>query len=263
MGRGKAITAVERGQIAAYNEQGLSIRQIADKLGRSNNLVLHCLKRGPENPPAITTGRKRKLSARDNRNICRHASNHCTTARKIIAELDLPVSQSTVLRTLDSDLNLRHEKMLKRPRLSVAHAEERRVFAHDHHTWTNEWDRVIFSDEKKFNLDGPDGWAYYWHDLRKEKRIFAKRQQGGGSVMIWLAFSNEGRTEAVVIDGNLTGNKYKALLQRYMIPLMNHIDDLYEDGAIFQQDNATPHIANVTLDWFDDKGVTVLDWPSR
>jgi hypothetical protein len=27
-------------------------------------------------------------------------------------------------------------------------------------------------------LDGPDGNSYYWHDLRKEKEIFSKRQQG-------------------------------------------------------------------------------------
>ena len=42
--------------------------------------------------------------------------------------------------------------------------------------------------KKKFNLDGPEGYRYYWHDLRKEKQYFSKRHFGGGSLMIWGAY---------------------------------------------------------------------------
>ena len=38
----------------------------------------------------------------------------------------------------------------------------------------HEWNNVIFSDEKKWNLDGPDGYSNYWHDLRTEPKYFRK-----------------------------------------------------------------------------------------
>ena len=52
----------------------------------------------------------------------------------------------------------------------------RRVaWARQHMAWKAEWKQVLFSDEKKFDLDRQDGVAYYWHDLRKEEKIFSKR----------------------------------------------------------------------------------------
>lgn len=37
-----------------------------------------------------------------------------------------------------------------------------------------EWSSLIFGDEKKLNLDVPDGNAYYWHDLRSDETVFRK-----------------------------------------------------------------------------------------
>ena len=59
-------------------------------------------------------------------------------------------------------------------------------------TWDDQWLQVTFSDEKKWNFDGPDGCRHYWHDLRKEKEIFSKRQFGGGTVMTWGYISLNG-----------------------------------------------------------------------
>ena len=43
---------------------------------------------------------------------------------------------------------------------------------------------IIWSDDKKFNLDGPDGFSYYWHDLLKEAEISLTGSQAGGNAMI-------------------------------------------------------------------------------
>ena len=59
------------------------------------------------------------------------------------------------------------------------------------------WESVVFSNEKQFNLDGPDGSQCYWHYLRKEKRLFSKRPFGGGYVMVWGAFSASGKADLV------------------------------------------------------------------
>ncbi|CAF4635902.1 unnamed protein product, partial [Rotaria sp. Silwood2] len=73
------------------------------------------------------------------------------------------------------------------PALTTTHKDLQLTWAKYHMTWNNEWNKVIWSDEKKFNLDGPDGFSYYWYDLRKEEEIFSTRVQGGGSVMIWAS----------------------------------------------------------------------------
>ncbi len=41
-------------------------------------------------------------------------------------------------------------------------------------------------------------------------------------------------------------------------------DKLYGDAdVLFQQDLAPVHTANGTKSWFNDHGVTVLDWPAN
>ena len=52
-------------------------------------------------------------------------------------------------------------------------------FAKHQTIWNQEWRNIIRSDERKWNLDGPDRFFYYWYDLRKEKKIHSRRQIGG------------------------------------------------------------------------------------
>ncbi|VDP48585.1 unnamed protein product, partial [Heligmosomoides polygyrus] len=80
--------------------------------------------------------------------------------------------------------------MRRVPRLTDCHKPARLNFARAH--MSTKWKKVVFSDEKKWNLDGPDGYRHYWRDLRKEERVFSRRNFGGGSLMVWTAFSGHG-----------------------------------------------------------------------
>ena len=102
--------------------------------------------------------------------------------------------------------------------------------------WTlGKWRLMIFSDEIKFNLYGSDGIQCYWHDLRKEEQVFSRRPLGGKSVMIWGAFSMNGKAELVVMEGRQNAQKYVEVLEMSLLPFaeVDHGQDF-----IFQRDTA-------------------------
>lgn len=115
-------------------------------------------------------------------------------------------------------------------------------------------------DEKKFNLDGPDGLAHYWHDLRKEERIFSAKQSGGESVMIWGAMSFYGLSHIRVVKDTMNSAKYCKVLEEFLFPFAA---ETLGERWVFQQDNASVHTSNLTKKWFVDNSVSVLDWPAK
>jgi len=82
---------------------------------------------------------------------------------------------------------------------------------------------VIFSDEKKFNLDGSDGMRTHWHDLRKEPKYFSKRPFGGGSLMVWAAFGYNGKTNIVFLEGRSKVVDYQNILKMHLLPFGKQI----------------------------------------
>ena len=61
---------------------------------------------------------------------------------------------------------------------------------------------------KKINLDRPDDYQFYCHDLRLEKESFYSRNHGAGTVMIWAGISHDGLTDLAFLQGKQKSEDY-------------------------------------------------------
>ncbi len=79
--------------------------------------------------------------------------------------------------------------------------------------------------------------------------------------MIWAAMSSAGVGPLCFLKSTVNTAIYQEILEHFMLP---SADTLYGDADfIFQQDLAPAHTAKGTKSWFNDHGVTVLDWPAN
>jgi hypothetical protein len=121
--------------------------------------------------------------------------------------------------------------MVKKPPLKECYKRARLDFAKRCVRNGGDWSNIIWSDEKKFNLNCPDGFRHYWHELCKELLKFSKRHSGGDSTTVWAAFNCNGKTQIKFMSGRATSKDYIDILSTHLIPFI-------EPNSTFQQDNA-------------------------
>lgn len=258
MGRGKQLTDEEKGKIVAYRESGLKQRAIAKKIRRSQNVVSHFLRNQSGYGKNMKGGTYKATTNADRRAILRAASNSRDSVAKIKQKTGVAASVSTVRRVIKKSGYLKRLKIKKKPPLNNVRKTKRLQFARQYMSYKKEWQNIVFSDEKKFNLEGPDGYNYYFHDLRKEEQYLSRLHSCEGSVMVWGSISYYGTFELQFLSHKMTGNSYKAVLEK-AFPQFN---DLF--GPIrwtFQQDNAPIHNSRVVKQWIESQNVPTLEWP--
>ncbi|KHJ76693.1 transposase, partial [Oesophagostomum dentatum] len=256
MPRGTRLSLEGQSSASALSDAGFSVKKIAAQLGRTPCAVA-AYSRDPDHYNTRNSqGRLRELSDRQQREIWRKVSNSTKSLSGIRAELSLSVSCTTIWRTIKRNRNIERGVMRRVPRLTDAHKHRRLEFARTN-MGTN-WAKVIWSDEKKFNLDGCNGQRSYWHGIRKEPMYFSRRNFGGGSLMILGAFCGNRKVGLAFVSCHMDSTEYQEVLSTHLVPFL---EEQGEHEYRFQQGNARIHVSRSTAAFLNEHSIPVLDWP--
>ena len=266
MGKKRGLTTEEQIKVTSLLASGKSTLEVSKELKRDHRTIKAYAIDGKVIRKTPDRASTRKLTARDMRHLkVSMARKQLSTSKLIFEDAGAPIlSRKTRCKVLQKLGKVK--KAIKRPLLTKSHKENRVKWAEEN--MKTDFSNVIFTDECRATLDGPDGWASGWvlHDRPQQTRI--KRQQGGGGVMFWAGIVGDtliGPFE--VADGvKLNAERYCQLLDANLIPWLHEQTIERRLKLIFQHDNAPSHRARYTANWLADRGFKskrIMTWPAN
>uniref|UniRef100_K3X959 Transposase Tc1-like domain-containing protein n=1 Tax=Globisporangium ultimum (strain ATCC 200006 / CBS 805.95 / DAOM BR144) TaxID=431595 RepID=K3X959_GLOUD len=124
-------------------------------------------------------GIPQSVTEHEKRQIIRSVSVGTLPAAKAKEKLQLACSVRTIQRVINDVDWLKYRKINAAPALTKRHKEACVRWAEEMALVDGiEWCQVVFSDEKKWDLDGPDGMRYQWVDLRRPEKLNVRRHRG-------------------------------------------------------------------------------------
>ena len=189
MGRKSDLKPEEKKKITQLLNQGKTSLDISKIIHRGHRTVKSYIANSSKVRQRSDKGTFRKISRREISSIKRAvAKKSHSTSFKVFDEAGVPTrSRAGRCRILKSI-----EKVTKptvTPPLKARHKLTRLQWAKAY--MKTNFEHVLFTDESRATLDGPDGWMSGWllNGTKPQSRI--RRQRGGGGVMIWAGIIND------------------------------------------------------------------------
>jgi transposase len=280
-------TVNERAQALALLDAGISVKDVAKQLCKSERWVTKWRRRREQNKQLTDqprSGRPSKIVGVVKRKVENIKYKRGKSTRKCSKELKnsgFNVSHVTVFNYLRKVKKWKAFKRSRNQLLTKTQRQKRLKFARDHkHLTAEDWENYIFSDESS---------KYLFHVPNRQDDVVWGSQsdevpdvscvKSSAKVMIWGAMGVNGLSKLHIVPSGKTINaRYYVdkILQKELKPALNRqkntgrIDERklvqYPGHATFVQDGATPHTALVTQNWCKDNlpnFISKEEWPGN
>lgn len=268
----RELTIEERQKIVTLHKMGLGYKKIYQKTNCKLCTIQKIIQKWKKSGTVANKLRKggpRKTSSRIDREIIKKiTAKRSLSAPKIAGQLHEQFGVSIHPQTVRNrihDAGFKARVARKKPFISKKNEAARLKWAKEHSTWTiDDWKRVIWSDESKFNLFGSDGIVKVWRKPGEDMRKDCLRKtvkHGGGSVMVWGSMAWNGVGTMQFIDEIMTKEVYQRILETNLFASARKLR--IRNRFIFQQDSDPKHTAKIIQEWFKNKRVSLLPWAAQ
>lgn len=246
------------------NEKNISTKEIVRRfksIGIAQNTIYSMIKkldRDKSNLDMKRTGRPSTWTKVKLAKLGKKAKNQVGTSQNKLAAL-FKVHQSTICRTL-AKKNIHYRKRTKCPQYTEAQLEKiprlcRLLLRNYFHADIF----VVMDDEKYFYLkcDETPGNRGFYTDNYKETPDdvkFASKKKYPTKIMVWVAISKKGISEAFIIEtAGETINQWNHLKECVKKRLQAFINKHHSDGKyVFWPDLASAHYADSVVAYYDE-----------
>jgi len=217
MSKAKKLSSVEKCKIITLLSKNFTTSEVAKEMSRDIRTIKKFANNPAFNHVRRDKGKLKVVSRRQMTQLKRAmAKNPLSTSQNVFIEAGIACqsrsSRCRVLRKIGCIA-----KAKKIPPLSKENITKRLNWARNN--MKTNFSDVIFTDECRATLDGPDGFARGWCPNGKQTPLRQKRQQGGGGVMFWAGLHGN-----MLIGMKLYGiNAYYILHRFYIIFSFYHV----------------------------------------
>ena len=265
MGKAKDITNLEKQKITKFLGDGVPTLEIAKKLGRDHRTIKKMVENINQTRKTRSGKGFKDTSPRDLRRLKQIVhKNPLRSSRQIFEMAGIDnVKRDKRCRILRKVSSVK--KSSSQPPISSVNMVKRVKWARQY--MKIDFKNVIFTDECRVTLDGPDGWAKGWVLDGEEAPTRMKRQQGGGGVMIWAGIVHRTIIGPFKVDEGVKLNSvsYCAFLEKTFLQWYKAQPRSFKTKCTFMHDNAPSHASRLTKQFLEGKrikGDRIMEWPA-